>query len=106
MKSKITISDIENSLCDLDTEYREALAHCLMDKKYLSDSPLRLEMGTEKQQAELEMVWNKPLTAKQIKEIMNYISKEMSGDFQYGSFNGIKNYYMRIASEMAKGKER
>lgn len=106
MLRKITISDIENSLCDLDTEYREALAHCLMNRKYLSDSPLRLEMGTEKQQAELERVWNKPLTAKQIKEIINDISKEMSGDFQYGSFNGIKNYYMRVANEMIKGKER
>lgn len=104
--SKITIDDINFSLCDLDTEYREALATCLVEKKYLSDTPLKLELGNEKQQTELKRVWNKPLNAKQIKEIMNYISEKMSGDFQYSGFNNIKNHYLKIANELKRGKER
>ena len=56
---KVTISDIRESLYDanLDTEYREALARALMDFNYLSDSPLALSLGTEKQQQELQKVY-------------------------------------------------
>ena len=102
----ITISNIESDFCDLDTEYREALAHFLVKKKYLSNTPLSLQLGTEKQQEEYERVWNMPLNSKQIKEIMNYIAKEMNGDYQYSSFNTIKNYYISIANDMDKGEER
>ncbi len=105
-KIKVTISRIEQDLCDLDTEYREALAHALMDLKYLSDSPLRLSYGTEKQQAELNRVYEKSLNPKQIKEIINYISKEMSGDFQYGRYSSIARDYLSIAEQMKNSKER
>lgn len=99
---KITILDIEESLYDLDTEYREALAHSLMNLKYLSDSPLNLSLGNEKQRMELDRVYNKPLNSRQIKEIINYISKEMKGDFQYGRYRNIEEYYLSIAQQMNK----
>ena len=69
--SKVTISDIEDDLYEnnLDTEYREALAHSLMQLKYVSDSPLNLSMGTLEKQIELIKVYNKPLEAKEIEEI-------------------------------------
>lgn len=89
----ITINMIEESLLSLDTEYREALAHCLMDKKYLSASPLELSMGSEKQQKELDTVYNKPLNKKEVKEIIDYISNEMKSDFQYNQFKSIISLY-------------
>ena len=97
---RVTIEEINESLCDLDTEYRESLAHCLVELKYLSDSPLQLYYGTEKQQKELKEVNQKPLNANQIKEIMNYISNEMKGDFQYGEFKSIAKMYINIAKEI------
>ena len=104
---KITITDIRESLYDanLDTEYREALANFLIEKKYLSDSPLRLYMGTEKQRKELEKVEKKPLKASQIKDIMNYIDNDMKGDYQYGSFKGVLEEYLAIAKEMEQEEE-
>ena len=33
MNRNVTINDIELDLSDLDTEYREALAQCLVDLK-------------------------------------------------------------------------
>ena len=104
-KIKITITDIENDLCSLDTEYREALAHCLMELKYLSDSPLRLSLGTQEQQDELEKVYNKPLNSKQIKEIINFICDEMKGDFQYGRFSCIASTYINIANRIEKSSK-
>lgn len=48
---KIKLSDIREATYDanLDTEYREALAHSLMGLGYVSDSPLNLSMGTQKE---------------------------------------------------------
>lgn len=105
-KIKITINDIEESLYSLDTEYREALARALMDLNYVSDSPLNLSLGTEKQQQELQKVYETPLKAKQVKEIIRYISKEMKGDFQYGSFVNIASRYNSLADKMNKNMER
>jgi len=104
-KIKITIEDIEMRLCDLDTEYRESLANALMELNYLSDSPLRLSMGTDKQQEELKSVYERPLKSKEIKEIISYISKDMDGDFQYGRFSRIASEYMNIANVMDTKKK-
>ena len=89
VKLKVTIEEIEEDLCDLDTEYREALAKGLVDMKYLSDTPLSLKYGTDMQQQELKRVYSKPLSGKQLKDIINYISKDMQGDYQYGRYKGI-----------------
>ena len=104
----VTIEDIEMSICDrdLDTEYREALAKSLVELKYISDTPLNLKFGTEKQQKELERVWKKPLKAKQITEIINNIMNEMKGDFQYGRFLKLASYYLDTAKELQKEKKR
>lgn len=99
-KPIITIEDIEESLCDLDTEYREALAEGLMKLNYISDTPLRLMYGTVEQQREYERIWKKPLKSKQIKEIVEYMSNKMKGDFQYGSFRGITLEYMQYAKTL------
>jgi len=105
-KTKVTIEDIEESLCSLDSVYRESLATTLMKLKYLSDSPLSLSLGNEKQQKELEMVYERPLNSKEIKEIISFISKDMRGDFQYGSFSGIAKRYIDLANKMdVKKKE-
>lgn len=97
---KISINDINESLCSLDTEYRESLAHALVDLKYLSDTPLALSYGTEKQQAELFKVENMPLKANQIKKIMSYMLNDMKGDFQYSSFQNIASHYLNKAEQM------
>ena len=97
-KMKVTIYDIEESFIILDTEYREALAHSLMELKYLSDSPLNLSFGTEKQKEELKRVYATPLKPKQIKEIISFISNEMKGDFQYKDFKKIALYYTNLAN--------
>ena len=54
-KKIIRISDIREDLYDanLDTEYREALAHSLMTLGYVSDTPLNLYYGTEEEKREL-----------------------------------------------------
>lgn len=99
---KITIADIRESLYDanLDTEYRESLADFLIEKKYLSDSPLRLYMGTEEQRKELEKVDKTPLKPSQIKDIINYIDNDMKGDYQYDRFKNVAEEYFSIANEM------
>jgi len=53
---KVTIADINQSLydADIDTEYREAFADVIILLKYVSDSPLRLYMGSDKEKKELE----------------------------------------------------
>lgn len=106
-KRIITIADIRESLYDenLDTEYRESLANFLIKKKYLSDSPLRLYMGTEEQRKELEKVDKTPLKPSQIKEIMNYIDNEMEGDYQYTRFKNIAEEYIGIANKMELEEE-
>ena len=95
MNRNVTINDIELDLSDLDTEYREALAQCLVDLKYLSDTPLKLSIGGVKEQLELEKVTSKPLKGNQIKEIFEYISNKMKNDFQYGRFRNITSMYMK-----------
>lgn len=104
----VTIEDIEMDICDynLDTEYREALAKSLVELKYISDTPLKLKYGTEKQQEELSRVWKKPLKAKQINEIINSIINEMKGDFQYGRFSKLASYYLSTAKDMQKKEEK
>lgn len=104
--SRTTIEEIEWDLCDsdLDTEYREALAHSLVQLKYISDTPLNLKYGTLKQQEELRIAWKKPLTGEQIEAIMKHIMKEMRGDFQYGKFVGIASRYIRNANELKKSE--
>ena len=99
-KTKVTIEDIEESLCSLDSEYRESLASALIKLKYLSDSPLSLSLGNEKQQKELEMVYERPLNSKEIKEIISFISKDMRRDYQYGSFSCIAKKYIDLANKM------
>lgn len=102
----VTLEDINESLCDLDTEYREALAHGLMHYKYVSDTPLRLSMGTIEQQMELKRVMTIPLKSNQLKQIIKYISNKMKGDFQYGKYSEIKNYYLKTADDMEREKPR
>lgn len=104
-KIKITVNDIQESLHFLDTEYREALAETLMDLNYLSDSPLNLSLGTQKQRQELQKVYETPLKAKQVKEIISYISKKMKGDFQYGGFVNVASRYNSLADKMNKNKD-
>ncbi len=104
---KITIADIRESLYDanLDTEYRESLANFLIDNKYLSDSPLRLYMGTEKQRKELEKVDKTPLKPDQIRDIMNYIDNDMKGDYQYDKFKDIAEEYFSIERQKKQEEE-
>lgn len=63
---KIKLSDIREATYDayLDTEYREALAHSLMGLGYVSDSPLNLAMGTQKEKEEIEMSRKKSIKLK------------------------------------------
>lgn len=104
-KAIVTIDEIDNSLYDLDTEYREALAHCLRKHKYLSDSPIKLYYGNEKQKKELKEVYARKLKAEEIKDIINYIKDEMKGDFQYREFKPIAKKYIQIAREMERENE-
>ena len=101
----VTIEDIQDSLCNFDTEYREGLAECLMDLKYLSDSPLNLRYGTEEQQEELIKVRTTPLKANQINEIMNYMLDKMKTDFQYASFERVAQKYINISKRMELEEE-
>lgn len=100
-KQKVTISDIRESLYDanLDTEYREALAHAMMELGYVSDSPLNLYLGTEKQNKELERVETKRLKNYEISEIIHLMMYEMRNDFQYGRFKPVADYYVNISKE-------
>lgn len=97
---QVTIDEIHESLYDLDTEYREALARALMKFKYVSDSPLNLSIGTKQQQAELKRVITKPLNANEIKKIINFMVNEMKDDFQYNKFEPIVSKYLNIAKQM------
>ena len=105
-RKKVTFDDINFSLEEVDTEYREALADAMLEFKYISDTPLRLSLGNDKQRNELEKAENKPLKKDEIIKVMNYIKEKMKGDFQYGQFNEIANYYINIAKNMDRNKER
>lgn len=103
MKNKIvTINDIREDLYDanLDTEYREALAHAMMELEYVSDSPLNLYLGTEKEKKELERVEKMSLNSNQISEIIHLMMYEMRNDFQYGRFKPVANKYINISKQM------
>lgn len=103
-KIKITLDDINESLYDVDSVYREALAEALMDLKYISDSPLNLSMGTLEQQKELEEVMTRPLKPKQIKEVIGCVNKKMKGDFQYAAYQNCISIYLDLAYKMKKEK--
>lgn len=101
---KVTISDIRESLYDanLDTEYREALAHAMMGLDYVSDSPLNLYFGNAKQKKEIEEVDSMLLDYNQISELIHLMMYEMRNDFQYGRFKPVADYYIKISKEMEK----
>lgn len=103
--NEVTVEDIEMELCSLDTEYREALAYSLVELKYISDTPLKLKYGTEKQQNELKRFWEKPLKSQQINSIIRNITMKMRGDYQYGRFMYIASKYLKIAEEMKKSEK-
>ena len=70
---KIKLKDIRQATYDanLDTEYREPLAHSLMGLGYISDHPLNLYMGIQEEKEELERVETRPLDSNQISEIIH-----------------------------------
>ena len=103
--NEVTVEDIEMELCSLDTEYREALAYSLVELKYISDTPLKLKYGTEKQQNELKRFWEKPLKSQQINSIIRNITMKMRGDYQYVRFMYIASKYLKIAEEMKKSEK-
>ena len=103
MKNKVvTIKDIQESIyvAYLDTEYREALAHAIMTLGYVSDSPLNLHFGTEKQKEEIERVESMSLDSNQISEIIHLMMYEMRNDFQYGRFKPIALKFLNISENM------
>lgn len=107
-KKIIKISDIREDLYDanLDTEYREALAHSLMTLGYVSDTPLNLYYGTEEEKRELEKVEKMSLDSNQISEIIHLMMYEMRNDFQYGRFKPVANKYIEISEKMRSEKSR
>jgi len=106
-KKIIRISDIREDLYDanLDTEYREALANAMIQLEYVSDTPLNLYFGTEKEKKELERVENMSLDSNQISEIIHLMMYEMRNDFQYGRFKPVANKYINISKQMEKKKD-
>lgn len=107
-KKIIRISDIREDLYDanLDTEYREALAHSLMTLGYVSDTPLNLYYGTEEEKRELEKVEKMSLDSNQISEIIHLMMYEMRNDFQYGRFKPVANKYIELSEEMRSEKSK
>lgn len=107
-KKIIRISDIREDLYDanLDTEYREALAHAMIQLEYVSDTPLNLYLGTEKEKKELERVENMSLDSNQISEIIHLMMYEMRNDFQYGKFKPIALEFLNISEKMRKTEEK
>lgn len=105
---KIKLSDIREATYDanLDTEYREALAHSLMGLGYVSDSPLNLSMGTQKEKEEIERVERKALSSNQISEIIHLMMYEMRNDFQYGKFKQIALEFLNISEKMRETEEK
>ena len=75
----VRLSDIREATYDanLDTEYREALAHSIMGLGYVSDSPLNLRLGTQEERKEIEKVENKALI--QLEVAKNKLQKACSG---------------------------
>ena len=103
----VRLSDIREATYDanLDTEYREALAHSIMGLGYVSDSPLNLSLGTQEERKEIEKVENKALDSNQISEIIHLMMYEMRNDFQYGRFKPIVLNFLNISEKMRKTEE-
>lgn len=103
----VTINDIIEEIYDanLDTEYREAMAHSLMALGYVSDSPLNLHFGTPKQKKEIEEIEKMPLDSNQISEIIHLMMYEMRNDFQYGKFKPVVLKFLDISEKMRKTKQ-
>jgi len=101
---KVSIDDIKEALYDanLDTEYREALAHSIRNLGYISDKPITLYCGTPEQQKELIEVETRPLDYNQISEIIHLMMYEMRNDFQYAKFRPVIQKYLGISEEMRK----
>lgn len=98
----VTINDIREALYDanLDTEYREAMAHSIMNLGYVSDSPLNLHFGTPEQKKEIKEVEERPLDSNQISEIIHLMMYEMRDDFQYGKFKPVVSRFLNISEKM------
>jgi len=103
-KNKITIADIKNSTYDanLDTEYREALAHAMIHLGYISEDPINLYLGTDEEKKEIERIESMQLDSNQISELMHLMMYEMRDDFQFGRFRPVANKYIQISNEMRK----
>lgn len=102
IKKIVRIDDIREATYDanLDTEYREAIAHSLMALGYVSDSPLNLSFGTPKQQKEIREVEERPLDSNQISEIIHLMMYQMRNDFQYGRFKPVALKFLDISEKM------
>lgn len=98
----VTINDIREALYDanLDTEYREAMAHSIMNLGYVSDSPLNLYFGKPEQKKEIKEVEERPLDSNQISEIIHLMMYEMRDDFQYEKFKPVVSKFLNISEEM------
>lgn len=100
--SKVTIKEIEESLYSLDSVYLDELAGALKKLKYLSDSPLQLQHGTEKQQKELKDFYEKTLEKEDIDKILKYVMDKMKDDYQFGAFKIIASEYISDESDIDK----
>lgn len=98
----VRIDDIREATHDanLDTEYREAMAHSLMALGYVNDSPLNLSFGTPKQQKEIRKIEERPLDSNQISEIIHLMMYQMRNDFQYGKFKPVALKFLSISENM------
>ena len=103
-KKTIRISDIREDLynANLDSEYREAMVNALIGLEYISDDPLNLSLGTQKEKKELERVEKMSLNSNQISEIIHLMMYEMRDDFQYGRFKPVADKYINISKELEK----
>lgn len=100
--SKVTIGEIEESLYSLDSIYLDELAGALRELNYLSDNPLQLQYGTEKQQKELKDFYAKTLDQKDVDKILKYVMDRMKGDYQFGAFKMIASEYISDESNVDK----
>ena len=92
--SKATIKEIEERLYSLDSVYLNELQGALKELKYLSDSPLQLEHGTEKQRRELNEFYTKQLEQKDIGKILKYVMDKTKGNSQFKAFKIIVSEYI------------
>lgn len=88
-----SISDIEEYLYNLDSEYREVLAQVIMDLGIIPDSPINMCYKNDQEDLYNKII-NKQLTKKQATKIVTEIAKRMKGDFQYGQFESLLGRYI------------